>query len=98
MGKKEDYVEKLATQLKLFGTRLDELKMRTENEAQEHKTRLLREISDLNAKRLDAQLNLRRLKETSGEVWETLVTGMDKAWGEMKDALHEVGEKFRQPR
>ena len=63
MGKKEDYVEKLATQLKLFGTRLDELKMRTENEAQEHKTRLLREISDLNAKRLDAQLNLHRLKE-----------------------------------
>lgn len=98
MGKKEEYIDRLSEQLKVWSARIDEFTERASHEALEHKTRLMREISDLNAKRLDAQIKLRQVKDTSGDAWETLTEGMDKAWGDMKEAVHKIGEKFKQPR
>lgn len=98
MGRKEEYIEKLNARLKALGARIDEFAERAEYDALEHKTRLLREISEFNLKRLEAQLKLRQLKESTGDAWETLTAGLDKAWLDMKEAVSRIAEKFKQPR
>ena len=98
MGRKEDYIAGLNDQLKILGARIDEFTEKAEHEALAHKTRLLREIAEFNVKRLDAQLKLRQLAETTGDAWEKLEDGMDKAWSEMKEAFHKIAERFKQPR
>jgi len=98
MGKKEEYMEKLGAQLKEWGGRMDEFTEKAEHEVLEHKTKLLREIEEFRVRSLDAQLKLRQMKETTGDAWETLVEGMDRAWADMKEAVHRVAEKFKQPR
>jgi xylose isomerase len=98
MGKKEEYMNKLNAQLKAWGDRIDEFTERAEHEALEHKAKLLLEIEELKARRLDAQLKLRQMTETTGDAWEALVAGMDKAWAEMKEAVRLIADKFKQPR
>ena len=98
MGKKEEYIEKLTTQLKTWESRMDDFALKAEHEAMEQKNRLQREITEFKIKRLEAQVKLRQLKAASGDAWEALAAGMDKAWGEMKEAVHQVSEKFKQPR
>jgi len=98
MGKKEEYMEKLGTQLKAWGERIDMFTEKAEHEALEHRTKLLREIEEFKTRSLEAQMKLRQMKETSGDVWETLVAGMDRAWADMKEAIHQIAEKFKQPR
>lgn len=98
MGKKEEYMEKLGAQLRAWGERIDVFAEKAEHEALEHKTKLLREIEEFKARSLEAQLKLKQMKETTGGAWETLVAGMDRAWADMKEAIHQIAEKFRQPR
>ncbi|MHB0996043.1 MAG: sll1863 family stress response protein [Elusimicrobiales bacterium] len=98
MGKKEEYMDKLNAQLKALGDRIDEFTEKAEHEALEHKTKLLREIEEFNTRRLEAQFKLRQMKETTGDAWETLVAGMDKAWADMKETVRQIAEKFKQPR
>lgn len=98
MGKKEEYMNKLNAQLKALGDRIDELAEKAEHEALEQKTKLLHEIEDFKTRRLEAQNKLRQMKETTGDAWETLVAGMDKAWADMKETVRQIAEKFKQPR
>ena len=98
MEKKELYMAKLSAQLKVWSDRIDELAEKAEHEALEHKTKLRREISDFKVRRLEAQMKLRQMTETAGDAWETLVAGMDKAWEDMKEAVHRISDKFKQPR
>lgn len=98
MGRKEEYIEKLSAQLKAWGDKIDELGEKAEYAALEHKTKLLREIAEFKNRHLAAQVKLRQLKETTGDAWEALVTGMDKAWVDMKKTIHEIAEKLKQPK
>lgn len=98
MGRKEEYIEKLSAQLKAWGDSIHDLRETAEHEALEHKTKLLREIADFNNRHLAAQIKLRQLKETTGDAWEALAAGMDKAWAEMKEAMHQIAEKLKQPK
>ncbi|MDD5208218.1 MAG: hypothetical protein PHV36_02425 [Elusimicrobiales bacterium] len=98
MGRKEEYIEKLNSQLKVLGDRIDGFTERVEHEALEHKIRLQREIAEFNARRLDVQIKLRQLKESTGDAWEALAAGMDKAWSDLKEAGRQIAEKFKQPR
>jgi len=98
MGKKEEYMEKLGAQLRAWSEKMDFLTEKAEHEALEQKTKLLREIEEFKARSQEAQLKLKQMRETTGDAWETLVAGMDKAWGDMKEAFHQIADKFRQPR
>lgn len=98
MGRKEEYMDKLSAQLKVWSARIDEFAEKAEHEALEHKTKLLREIEGFKSLRLEAQFKLRQMAETTGDAWETLVAGMDRAWAEMKEAVRRIADKFKQPR
>jgi len=98
MGKKEEYMEKLGVQLRAWSERIDFLTEKAEHEALEQKTKLLREIEEFKARSQEAQLKLKQMRETTGDAWETLVAGMDKAWEDMKEAFHQIADKFKQPR
>lgn len=98
MGNKEEYMAKLNAQLKVWSARMDEFAEKAEHEALEHKTKLQREIEEFKTRRLEAQLKLRQMKETTGDAWEALVAGLDRAWADMKETVGRIAEKFKQPR
>jgi len=98
MTKKEEYIDKLTTQLKEWNATIDHLASKVELQAMEHKIKLLRELDELRTRRLDAHARLRQLRGTTGDAWETLAAGMDKAWDDLKEAVHQTAEKFKQPR
>lgn len=98
MTKKEEYIDKLAAQLKDWSATIDKLASKTELLAGEQKVKLLEQLEELRTKRLDAQVKLNQLRESTGESWKTLEQGMEKAWGDMKEAMHKASEKFKQPR
>ena len=98
MEKKEEYLEKLGAELKEFSASIDDFAKKAEYVALEHRTKLRREISEFNAIRLEAQIKLRRMEQSSGDVWEALAPGVDRTWAEMKEAVGKIAEKFKQPR
>ncbi|MDT8286481.1 MAG: hypothetical protein RQ748_05160 [Elusimicrobiales bacterium] len=98
MTKREEYIEKLAAQLKEWSSAIDEMEKKATAQSAEQKERLLKELEGLRARRKDAQVKLSQLRETTGEAWEELTDGMEKAWGEMKEAVGRVADKYKQPR
>jgi hypothetical protein len=98
MRKKEEYIDKLSNQLKVWSIKMDELTEKAEHKALKQKEKLRAEIAEFNVKHKKANLKLQQLKETTGDAWETLVEGMDEVWVDMKKTVHQIAEKFKQPR
>ena len=95
MGKREDYVDKLAAQLKVWGAEIDVLKAKAEKETVEIRIAIHKEVAILNKKMQDAQKNLQEIKEKTGNAWESLTEGANKAWNDLREAVHQAGEKFK---
>ncbi len=95
MGKREDYIDKLAAQLKVWVAEIDVLKARAEKGTVEVKIAIHKEVEILNKKMQDAQKKLQEIKEKTGNAWESLAEGANKAWNDLREAVHQAGEKFK---
>jgi nucleotide-binding universal stress UspA family protein len=96
--KKKAYQEKIEAQLKEWGAKIDELKARAETSKAELKTKYEKQIEDLRAKQEVVQLKLREFRESGGEAWEGLKTGMEKSLEEMKGSLDRALLTFKEKR
>ena len=95
MGKREDYVDRLAAQLKVWGAEIDVLKAKAEKETVEVKIAIHKEVEILNKKMQDLQRRIKEIKEKTGDAWESLAEGANKAWNDLREAVHQAGEKFK---
>ena len=95
MGKREDYIDKLAVQLKVWSAEIDVLKVKAEKGTVEAKIAIHKEVEILNKKMQDVQKKLREIKEKTGDAWESLAEGTNKAWDDLREAMHQVAEKFK---
>ena len=95
MGKREDYIERLAAQLKVWGAEIDVLKAKAGKETVEVKIAIHKEVEILNKKMQDAQKKLKDLGKKTGDAWESLAEGANKAWNDLREAMHQAGEKFK---
>jgi CheY-like chemotaxis protein len=94
--KKKAYQEKIEAQLNDWGARIDELKARATTSKAELKTKYGKQIEDLRSKQEVVQQKLREFKESGGETWEHLKTGMEKSLGELKVSLDRSLSKFKE--
>lgn len=92
--KKEAYIDNMAHQLKKWSARIDELESRTGQAAADVKAGYVRTIADLKVKRDILAGEIRDLKESGGEAWENVKTGVDNAWEDLKNAVHAAKERF----
>ena len=95
MGKREDYIDKLAAQLKVWGAEIDLLKAKAAKETVEVRIAIHKEVEILNKKMQDVQKKIKEIQEKTGDAWESLTEGTSKAWNDLREAVHQAGEKFK---
>jgi hypothetical protein len=83
-------VGKMETQLKEWGTKLDELLAKADAAGTKADTVYRKRIDNLKAKYQVAHSKLDELKSAGNAKWDTFGTGVESAWNELRDAFKEL--------
>lgn len=97
MKSREEYIDKLAAQLKEWSTRIDELEAKARAARDDAKIGYENEVRHLKDQRDAAKQKLQELKGASTEAWDVLKAGAETAWTELKNAVSSAKEKFDKP-
>jgi len=95
--KREEYIDKLAAQLKEWSAKVDELESKANAAKADMKTEYEKQIKQMKDKRDTAMQKLQELKGASTEAWDTLRAGSEVAWTELKNAVTAAKDKFKKP-
>jgi predicted nuclease with TOPRIM domain len=95
MDKKEEYKAKLDAQLKEWKAKIDTLEARGAKFTAETKTELMREIKELREKKGIVKEQWNELQKVSGDSWDTIKEGVEKAATELKGALDRIISRFK---
>jgi outer membrane murein-binding lipoprotein Lpp len=93
--KKEEYIDKMAKQLKEWSTGIDELESRVAKTSSEVKAGYEALIKDTKKKREALSHSLHELGETSGDAWDAMKSGIEAASKELKHAIDAARDKFK---
>jgi uncharacterized protein YndB with AHSA1/START domain len=93
-GKREEYLDRMSKQLREWSTWIDELESRVAGSTAGRGHYEAR-IRDLKTKRDELSLKLRELGTTSGDAWKALMTGIEAAKKDLKDAVSAARDKFK---
>jgi len=97
MKSREEYIDKLASQLKEWSAKIDELESKANATKADVKTGYENQIKQLKDKRDIATKRLQELKGASNDAWDTLKAGAETAWSDLSKALTAAKEKFKKP-
>lgn len=95
MTEKSAYVEKIEKKLEevdAFYKKLQQKGRMAKVDAQIEYTMKLDELNKTKEELLD---RLAKFQKSSGEGWESLMTGVEKAYGELKGAFEDAKSKFK---
>jgi uncharacterized coiled-coil DUF342 family protein len=95
MTKRDEYVEKMKTQLDEWNTKLASLETRASQVKDEAKVKYEEEMALIVSKRDEAKGKLSELQGAGEEAWEELKAGMDQAWSSLRDAFEKAKGKFQ---
>lgn len=94
MSRKDEYVEKLKSQLDVWSADIDVLEAKAKKVDAELKVKYDEQLALLRTKREEAKVKLHEIQDSAGEAWEELRKGGDEAWESIKHALAEARKKF----
>ncbi len=97
MKSREEYIDKLAAQLKEWSIKVDELESKAHAATADAKVEYEKQIKLLKDKRDTATQKLQELKSASTSAWDTLKAGSEEAWADLKNAVVAAKEKFKKP-
>jgi outer membrane murein-binding lipoprotein Lpp len=95
MKSREEHIDKLAAQLKEWSAKIDELESKASATKADVKTSYEHQIRQLKDKRDVAMQKLQELKGASNDAWDTLKTGAETAWVDLKNAVTAAKERFK---
>lgn len=90
MDTRDAHVGTMEKQLKEWGATLDALVAKADTAGTEAGVDHRKRIDDLKAKYRVAQSQLDELKATGSEKWQTIETGVEGAWNELRIAFKEL--------
>jgi SMC interacting uncharacterized protein involved in chromosome segregation len=97
MKSREEYIDRLAAQLKEWSAKIDELESKARAAKSDAKTGYENQIRQLKDKRDIATQKLQELKGASTEAWDTLKAGAETAWADLKNAVSAAKERLKKP-
>jgi predicted nucleic acid-binding Zn-ribbon protein len=97
MKSREEYIDKLAAQLKEWSARIDELQTKANTAKDDVKIGYENHIKHLQEKRDTANHKLQELKAAGTDAWETLMAGAEAAWKDLEKAFTAAKDKFNKP-
>jgi len=95
MKSREEYINKLATQLKEWSAKVDELESKAHVVKADVKIEYEKQIRQIKDKRDTAMQKLQELKGASTDAWDTLKAGAETAWTDLKNAVTAAKERFK---
>jgi len=93
--KKEEYIDKMAEQLKGWSTKIDELEGKAAGAASDVKADYEARVRELKSRRDLLSNRLRELKGSGSDAWTALKTGVEAAMNDLKDTVAAARDKFR---
>ena len=97
MKSREEYIDKLAEQLKEWSAKIDELESKASAAKADVKTGYENQIRQLKDKRDAATKRLQDLKGASTDAWDALKAGAEAAWADLSKSVTAAKEKFKKP-
>ena len=95
MTRREEYINKLAAQLKEWSAKIDELQAKGAKAKAEMKTEYEKQVKTLRVKQEAAKVKLQELTGASEEAWEGIKISSDRIWDELKTAISNTVDKFK---
>jgi outer membrane murein-binding lipoprotein Lpp len=97
MKSREEYIDKLASQLKEWSAKIDELESKASAAKAGVKSGYENQIRQLKDKRDIATKRLQELKGASADAWDALKAGAEAAWADLNKSVTAAKEKFKKP-
>ena len=94
MSLKDEYLEKLKTQLDEWSADIDELETRARQADAEFRAKFEEQLSALRTQRDSANAKFMEIRESAGDAWLELKKGGDEAWESIKKAVLEARKKL----
>lgn len=95
MDTREEYQKKLEEQIKEWKERIEKLETKAAHLTADAKVQLTKEMDELLQKKEVLKEKWSALQKSSGEEWESMKVGMDKAGAELKSVLDRVASHFK---
>ncbi|MGK7368818.1 MAG: hypothetical protein ACNS64_01285 [Candidatus Halalkalibacterium sp. M3_1C_030] len=90
MASREEYIEKLESQLKEWNSQLDDLQKKAEKQSQEAKVRLNNRIDELKSKRATLKVKLDKIKDSGDEAFEKIKGDAEDLWADVKEGFSDI--------
>lgn len=91
---REEYQKDMEARLSALGAELDKLKARANEVGAGAREQYEERMAALRSQMANAQEHLRELQQSSGEAWDSLKSGFEKAWNDLQQAVAQARERF----
>ena len=94
MTKREEYVDKMKSQLDQWNAEAARWEEKVEHAEADMKAEYERQLESVRSRRDEAMVNMRQLQAASTEAWMDMMRGVDEAWKRMGEAVGQARSHF----
>ncbi len=95
MEKRDEYVEKMKTQLDQWNAEIAKWEAKARESQVEARADFDKRIEVVRQQREEALYQLRLMQAAAGDAWMEMVRGTDEAWARMREAFDKASSHFR---
>ncbi|PPC89098.1 MAG: hypothetical protein CTY34_12545 [Methylobacter sp.] len=95
MKTKEDYIDQLSAEFKVWSADIDALTIKAETAVADVKDKCHKDIELLRAKQAVAQEKIKELQDASGDAWESVKDTAENIWADFRTGIASVKAKFK---
>jgi lipid II:glycine glycyltransferase (peptidoglycan interpeptide bridge formation enzyme) len=95
MANRDEYVEKLKSQLDHWNAETAKWEAQTKAAQANMRAEYDKQLAAFRQKRDDAIAQLTKVQSASGEAWKELARGADEAWARMSEAFEKAQSQFK---
>lgn len=95
MKTKDEYIEKLAAELKGWSADIDALNAKAEIASADLKVKYHEEIEALRVKEREASEKIKELQAAGSDAWDSVKETSEKVWHDLRTGLASVVDKFK---
>ena len=95
MADRDEYIEKLKSQLDHWNTEMAKWETQTKAAQASMRAEYDKQVAAFRQKRDQAIEQLSKVQSASGEAWKDLARGADEAWAKMREAFDKAHSHFK---
>lgn len=93
--KKEEYTQKMQAQVKELSAKIEQWQAKADQAEAHAKMEYQKHLEALREKEAVLRAKVQEAQQSKDEAWETLKSGVDRAWNDLKTAIQETATKFK---